>query len=110
MTRFTVYLPWSSVASIARGGRGRLDLGTWRQGGDHEHRDLLLRNGARAAEEEQGEGDTDPGEDGDREEGGLEALRQRDERVGVSAGRHVVAAAGGGGGPARAPCERRRRV
>src|SRR5262245_15480000 len=80
MTRFTVYLSWSSVASIASGGRGRLDLGTWSQGGDREHRELLLRNPARAAEEQECERDADPGEDGDGEEGRLEAFGQR-ERV-----------------------------
>src|SRR5262249_32724939 len=99
MTRFTVYFSWSHVASIARGGWGRLDLGTWSQGGDSEHRELLLRNGARPAEEEERERDPDPGEDGDREEGRLEALGQRDQPVGAGVrGEVVVCASDGDGG------------
>src|SRR5262245_47446752 len=80
MTRFTVYLSWSSVASIASGGRGRLDLGTRSQGGDPEHRELLRRHGARPAKENESERDPNPGEDGDGEEGRLEAFGRR-ERV-----------------------------
>src|SRR5262249_31583786 len=96
MTRFTVRLSWSAVASIARGGRGRLDLGTWSQGGDREHRELLLRNGAGPAEEEERERDPDPGEDGDGEEGRLEAFGQRDQAVGAGVRGEVVVGAGDG--------------
>src|SRR5262249_36632143 len=94
MTRFTVSLSWSSVTSIARGGWGRLDLRTRGQGGDREHRELLLRAGARPAEEEERERDPDPGEDGDREEGRLEALGQRHQPVGAGVRCQVVVGPG----------------
>src|SRR5262245_42429090 len=86
MTRFIVYLPWSYVASIARGHWGGFELR------------LLLRHGARPAEQEEGERDPDPGEDGDREEGGLEAFGQRDQPVGAGVGGQVVVGAGDGDG------------
>jgi hypothetical protein len=41
----------------------------------------LLNRAARSAEEQEREGDANPGEDGDGEEGRLEALGQGDERV-----------------------------
>src|SRR4029453_18947893 len=94
MTRFTVCLPWSSVASIASGGWGRLGLGTWSQGRDREHRELLLRHAARPPEEQERERDADAGKDGDREEGGLEALGERDQSVGAVVRRQVVVGAG----------------
>src|SRR4029453_13890011 len=90
MTRFTVCLPWSSVASIASGGWGRLGLGTWSQGRDCEHRELLLRHAARPPEEQERERDANRGEDGDGQEGGLEALGQRHERLGIGVGGQVV--------------------
>src|SRR5262245_12376602 len=107
MTRFTVYLSWSYVASIGRGGWGRLDLGTWCQGGDREHRELLLRDGARPAEEEERERDADPGEDGDCEEGRLEAFGERDQPVGASVRGQVVVGPGDGDGGDDGDPERR---
>src|SRR5262249_41575370 len=98
---------WSYVASIASGRWGRLDLETWGQGGDREHRELLLRHGARSAEEEEGEGDADSGEDGDGEEGGLEAFGQRDQPVGGGVGCQVVVGAGDGDGGDDGDAERR---
>src|SRR5262245_32959650 len=95
MTRFTAYLFWSSVASIARGQWGGLELG------------LLLRHGARPPEQEEGERDADPGEDGDCEEGGLEAFGQRDEPVGAGVRGQVVVGAGDGDGGDDGDPERR---
>jgi hypothetical protein len=57
--------------SGARGRRRRLEL------------DLLLRDAARPAEEQERQRRADPGEESAGEEGGLEALGQRDERVGA---------------------------
>src|SRR5262250_1851714 len=64
--------------------------------GHCERLELLLRNAAGPPEEEQGEGDTDPCEDRDREEGRLEALGQRHEAVPASVCRQVVVGAGDG--------------
>src|SRR4029453_2409499 len=104
MTRFTVCLPWSSVASIASGGWGRLGLGTWSQGRDREHRELLLRHAARPPEEQKGERDADRGKDRDGEEGGLEALGERDQAVGARVrGQVIVGACDRDGGDDRDP-------
>ena len=58
--------------------------------------DLLLRDAARPAEEQKRQRRADPGEESAGEEGGLEALRQRDERVGAVVRRQVVLGAGDG--------------
>jgi hypothetical protein len=69
--------------------------------------ELLLRHGVRSPEQEEGEGDPDYGEDGDREEGRLEALGQRDEPVGTGVRCQVVLGAGDGDGGDDGDAERR---
>src|SRR5215831_10112922 len=83
------------ASSVPRGHRGGFELG------------LLLRYGARPAEEEERERDPDPGEDGDGEEGRLEAFGQRDEPVGAGVRGQVVLGAGDGDGSDDRDPERR---
>jgi hypothetical protein len=64
--------------SVARRHRGGLEL------------ELLLRDAARPSDKRKGEDDADTGEDGDREEGSLEALRERDQRALAGVRRQVV--------------------
>src|SRR5262249_19394881 len=66
--------------------------GDW---GAFELESFLLR-AAGSSQEEEREGDADPGEDGDREEGRLEALGQCDQPARAGVGGEVVVGAGDG--------------
>jgi hypothetical protein len=75
--------------------RGQLSPG-WRWRG---LKLLLLRRSARPAEQEEGEGGADSGEDGAGEEGGLEAFGEGERHVaGAVLGDEVVGASDGDGG------------
>src|SRR5262249_38455003 len=80
---------------VARGCWGRLEL------------QLLLLDAAGPAEEQERERDADPGEDGDGEEGGLEAFGQRDQPAGAGVRCQVVVGAGDGDGGDDRDAERR---
>jgi len=58
----------------------------------------LLRAGVWPCEQEDGEGEADAGEDGDGEEGGLEAFGEGDQPVGAGVGCGVVIGARDGHG------------